>query len=247
MKRGIFILIIMLGLILTSCHFDPNPAAIQGSGKVVSESRPVSGFSQIVINGSAEATITQGDHESLTIEAEDNILPLITSTVANGTLTLEFRTQGSNTSLDINRPIRYTITVKDLSSFLRNGSGDTHIGNLQTKSLALTMQGTGNVTLASLVANQLTVEDDDAGNLSILGGKIGSQSLSIYGAGAISAATLESQSAQVWNTGSGNANIWVENTLQVTITGSGSVTYYGAPVITRNITGTGSLASMGTK
>ncbi len=233
-------------LVLSGCNINPFPGALMGSGKVTSESRPVSGFNRIVVNGGGEATITQGDHESLIIEAEDNILPLITSTVTDGALTLELRTQGP-TSINITRPIRYTLTVKDLSAFERNGSGDTSIGDIKTDTLALTTQGAGNVTLASLQANQLTVEDNGAGNVTINGGKIGSQTLSLYGSGAFSADNLESQSAQVWNTGSGNAKIWVESTLQVNITGSGSVSYFGTPDITRNITGTGSLTSLGSK
>jgi hypothetical protein len=39
-------------------------------GTVVTESRPVSGFSEIVLLGSVDVIITVGETESLTIEAE---------------------------------------------------------------------------------------------------------------------------------------------------------------------------------
>ncbi len=247
LKKILLFLLTTLAFLLSSCSINPYPGAIQGSGKVVSESRPVSGFTHIIINGGGEATITQGSSESLSIAAEDNILPLITSQVVDGTLTLELKTQGSSTSLTINRPIKYTITVTDLSAFDRNGSGNTTIGDIQTASLALTAQGAGSITLASLQANQLSVENEGTGDISINAGKIGSLSLSLYGAGAFSAANLESQNAQVWLTGSGSAKLWVDQTLQVTDTGSGNVSYFGSPVITMNITGSGTLDSLGTK
>ncbi len=45
------------------------------------ESRDVPGFTRLALGTIGELTLVQGEEESLVIEAEDNILPLITSEV----------------------------------------------------------------------------------------------------------------------------------------------------------------------
>ncbi|MCJ7666613.1 MAG: DUF2807 domain-containing protein, partial [Actinobacteria bacterium] len=52
---------------------------IIGSGNVISEDRAVPGFSKISISGSGDLFIEQGDEESITITAEDNLIPLLTT------------------------------------------------------------------------------------------------------------------------------------------------------------------------
>jgi hypothetical protein len=49
------------------------------------ESRQVSGFTKIELSGSGELKIEQTGTESLTISAEDNVLPKITSEVSDNT------------------------------------------------------------------------------------------------------------------------------------------------------------------
>jgi hypothetical protein len=61
---------------------------LPGSGTLKSEKRDVVGFTEVAISGEGELTLSQTGQESLTIEAEDNLLPLLTSTVAHGCLTL---------------------------------------------------------------------------------------------------------------------------------------------------------------
>jgi Putative auto-transporter adhesin, head GIN domain len=60
----------------------------QGFGQIGNESRQVSGFSKVELNGSGELTIEQTGTESLTISAEDNLLPKLSSEVSGDTLVL---------------------------------------------------------------------------------------------------------------------------------------------------------------
>lgn len=64
-------------------------AVVRGSGNVVTEQRQVSGFNCIDLSGSGKLIIAQGSSEGLTIEAEDNIIGRIeTSVISSGCLTL---------------------------------------------------------------------------------------------------------------------------------------------------------------
>jgi hypothetical protein len=51
----------------------------RGSGNVITESRVVSGSDEILLSGSGEVVVDVDGTESLTIEAEDNIMPLLTT------------------------------------------------------------------------------------------------------------------------------------------------------------------------
>jgi len=121
MRIGPWILVsggLLVALTMGACA---GPGLTQGSGHVRSESRTVQGFDQVVLTGSGELTITQGGAESLTIEAEDNILPLLRSDVSGGRLTLGGK---DNAGFSATQPIRYKLAVKNLHAVSVSGSGD---------------------------------------------------------------------------------------------------------------------------
>lgn len=67
-------------------------ARVVGSGKPASETRAVSGFHGVELAATGTLDITQGDKEELVAEADDNLLPLIETTVkSDGTLLIAFK------------------------------------------------------------------------------------------------------------------------------------------------------------
>src|SRR5262245_9149335 len=64
---------------------------IKGSGNVIQQSRPVTGFNAVVVSGIGELSATQGGQESLTIEAEDNIAAVIESEVKDDCLYIRIK------------------------------------------------------------------------------------------------------------------------------------------------------------
>ena len=76
-------------LLLAGCELHAGPVdVVQGSGHVQRQSRDVRGFDQVVLSGLGTLTITQGSTESLTVEAEDNLLLRLRSDVGGSTLRL---------------------------------------------------------------------------------------------------------------------------------------------------------------
>jgi hypothetical protein len=63
--------------------------AVRGSGTVISETRNVSGFDRVVLHGSGEVMIDVTGTDSITIEAEDNIMALLSSDIGGGQLDLD--------------------------------------------------------------------------------------------------------------------------------------------------------------
>ena len=77
MNKKILVVLIMLSLATFACSavtFNINPPqTVRGSGNVVSETRAVSGFSALSLEGSGDVDVTFGNSESAVVEADDNI------------------------------------------------------------------------------------------------------------------------------------------------------------------------------
>jgi hypothetical protein len=203
MRLRVALALMAVGLLVAAC------LVTQGSGQVATESRPVSGFTKVELSGTGELTIEKTGTDSLTISAEDNILPRLSSEVSGGTLTLGTK---PNTSIVPTKPITYSLTVKDLTGLGVSGSGSVRVSNLTTTSLSTKISGSGTIT-----ANG-TVDDQD---------------LEISGSGRYLADRLTSKTANVRISRSGTASVLVSDMLDVKISGSGSLTYSGNPQSSR--------------
>lgn len=196
-------------LVLSAC------SVVNGSGHVETETRQVSGFIGIDLAGSGEVTIAQGDAEALTIEADDNVLPVLTSDVSDSTLTLG--TKPGSTVRTLN-PIRYRVTVKDLTALSVSGSGTVKAQRMKLRALQTDISGSGRVDLS---------------------GSAEEQDIEVSGSGRYDAADLPSPKVTVEVSGSGAVTVQVSGALKADISGSGNVTYSGEPTVDSSVSGSG--------
>lgn len=213
----------------------------RGSGNVITESRPVSGIRAVELDTSGQLSVTQGDTESLSIEAEDNLLPLLTSDVVNGTLKLGITTNGSFTNT---KPLRYILMVKDLAAIELNGSGSITVGAFSTSSaLQIEGNGSGGLTFDSVQSGDATVRLSGSGSLTMTSLAAGKATLQLNGSGNLNLATLQVDSLSARLSGHGSLSVGGSAVAQnVNITGSGS--YHGDGLSSRtaviSTTGSGS-------
>lgn len=210
---------------------------MRGSGNVVTETREVSGFDEVALGGIGTAIVTQGEAESLTIEAEDTILPHITTTVRDGRLTIGFEKDRSPAPRPT-APIRFRIGVRDLRAVRLSGAGKVEVGPLRADRLEVAVTGAGGIALERLAAEALTVGISGAGQVRVAG-EAATQELTITGAGEYRAGELATREARVTVSGAGSARVRVSDALDVRITGAGSVEYAGSPRVSRQLTGIG--------
>lgn len=206
-----------LDLVTSLSGHAPGESGPTGTGTLVTESRDVSGFTQIKLSGFGTLNIAQTGTESLTISAEDDVLPNLTAEVINGTLELGVKPRLSLKSL---RRVTYTVTVKSLEGIQLSGAGTIHATDIKASALNVTISGAGDTTIA---------------------GSAQSQTVKISGAGAYNARDFQTDTADVTITGAGNARVSASQTLFATVSGAGAVTYYGMPQVSQRITGVGSV------
>jgi hypothetical protein len=240
MKRILITLsIVLIALGLNAC----SGLIIRGSGNMTSETRPVSDFSQVALLGVGEVIVTQGDQESLTIEAEDNLMPYIEARVENGTLNIGFESHLGR-SYWPTKTLKFYVTLKSVEGLSVSGSGNIQADSLTANDLTLAISGSGDINIGMLEATSLKTFISGSGRCT-LAGRADEQAITISGSGKFEAADLESQQVSIKVSGSGKTRVWATDNLTIGVSGSGEVEYYGAPEISENISGSGKIVSLG--
>lgn len=223
------VIILCLVLVTLACGVNFNFAAdeaVRGSGKVVSEERTLSGFSQVSLANQGDLVIEFGDEEKLVIEAEENLLQYIESDVSGGKLQIGTR---NNVNIRPTRSIRYFLTVTQLEGLEVLSSGSITASNIVVDRFTAEIKSSGNMRIDSLDADQLRVEVLSSGNIDISDGQVEDQVIRINSSGDYDAARVQSISAEVDINSSGSARIWVTDSLDVEINSSGNLYYRGEP------------------
>ena len=190
-------------------------ASVEGSGKIVEDHRSLENVRKVVLEDGLNATISVGATPSVTILADDNVAPLITTEVDDGTLTIarEHRFHGSVSP-------KIAIVVPRLE-VLDMTAGTVSIAGLDGGPFRLQLQGAGDVTAS---------------------GRVDSAKLEIDGSGRLRFGALEAADLDLEVKGSGKAEIRATESLTVEIKGSGDVVYSGSPKhVEREIHGAGTI------
>jgi hypothetical protein len=233
-------------------------ATTRGSGNLTSESRQISSITGVELDTSGDLTLTQGDSESLTIEAEDNLLPLLTSEVVNGTLKLSTK---PNTSISATKPIKYTLTVKNIAALIANGSGSITSSDLvSANGFEIALSGSGSLNLSSLKSDKVSVSLNGSGSADIdmlnaqsldanlsgngalqVAGTTPDQHINLSGSGDFHGDNLVGKTGVATANGSGSITLQVSDKLIASSNGSGDITYIGHPAITQQGNGSGNI------
>jgi hypothetical protein len=176
---------------------------IDGSARVVQQSRAVGEFRGVQTMGAEYVDIRFGPRASVVIAADDNILPLLSSRVVNGTLKIE-----SRGSYRTRSPIRVWITTPRLEEYTSMGSGNAVIHDVNTPHLKITLQGSGDIQ-----AN----------------GRAGELDLALMGSGRARLADLSATDVSAGIFGSGEATVRASGRLDAQMFGSGELRYVGNP------------------
>jgi hypothetical protein len=190
---------------------------VQGSGKVVSENRTVSGYDSISLSGTGKLEIEQNGSEALSITADDNLMQYLTSEVKGHRLVLEVK---SGYNLSPSKQIVFKVGAKDLKEVACAGDTNATLKGVHTNELKLSIAGSGDISAE---------------------GTADSQEISIAGSGKYVGGGLKSKDTKVNVAGSGDAVLAVSDNLDVSIAGSGSIKYYGDPKIKQSVVGSGTI------
>ncbi len=202
-------------LVLTACQAVGvvSTRSIKGSGNIVAEDRGVNGFAGIRIMLGANLELTQGNNESLVVEADENLMPYILTDVQNGTLVVS---TPHNTSLSPSSPIQLKVAFQSLTNLEIVGSSDVTAANLDLDTLGISFSGSGSTRLS---------------------GSVGTQMITIKGSARLNNSDLVSRDVTANISGNGTIEVNALDRLGITVAGTATIRYSGNPSITKDIMG----------
>lgn len=207
-------------LLLAACNWSDTfgEPVLKGSGNLKTETRPVASFTAISVSAAASLEIEQTGQESLSLTADDNLLPLFTSEVRDGTLFLGV-TEGQRVTWTGKEP-HFKVTVSELRKLKVSGAASVKATKLDSNSLTISLSGAADANI-----------DGRANNLSI----------SVSGAGTLNAVDLVAKRATVIVSGAGDVTVNASDELDARVSGAGTIWYVGSPKLQSRVSGAGTI------
>lgn len=210
-----FTLFLVALSLFTGCTFSLN--GTRGSGVLKTESREVTTFSTISFKSVGNLKIQQTGKESLTIIADENLLPILESRISDQTLYIN---NVNSSSIDPTKSIEFIIELKNLENLDTKAVGSIEVKDIQGKKLSVSLDGVGSIAIA--------------GNVDVL-------DLEISGVGSFNGEELKVKQATVSNKGVGSAVVNVSEQLNASVSGMGAIEYIGSPQVRESVKGMGEI------
>lgn len=215
-KTGIIIFIIALfiGLIFANVfsfgktsarffNFNFSFGGVKGSGNVVKENRGVSDFTQVDVSNAIQVEIVAQKDFSVEVEADDNILPLITTEIRGNVLRIK-----SEKGYNSKTPVIVRVSAPNIEDLDVSGASKVNLTNLNNESLQIHSSGASKINVEGTTVN-LEIETS--------------------GASKIEAENLKAENVSVDASGASKINVTVSNDLKVDASGASNINYTGTP------------------
>jgi len=213
---------LFIGLLAyASCSF----TGIKGNGNVVKVEKNIKPFTELELDGVFDVILTQGETEKLEIEADENLIDLVTIKNVGNKLIVGFK---KGTNLRKSTKFNVYITLKDITSLTMEGVGDIkNMGRLNLKTLEINKTGVGDLNL-NISSSILDINSSGVGDVNLTGS---SSHLIIdnSGVGDVIADTFKADDVKLDNNGVGDAKVFASEKINITNSGVGDVEFYGSP------------------
>ena len=224
--------VILLVIVLLSC----NVVGEQGNGNVIRQERKVASFNAIDVSGAFDIYLSQGTAQSVIVEADENLMPLIKTVVQGNTLKI-----GNEKPIRDPKSLKVYITVPDLKTIELSGAVNLHSQNKLTfNELGIEISGATDTHL-ELAVQKLDISSSGGSEMRF-SGMANKVNLDVSGAVDIHAFDLLTEVISLNISGAGEAEINVTKELYAEISGAASVRYKGDPLkVDSNVSGAGSI------
>ncbi len=217
---------------------------IKGNGQIKKETRTVSDFTSLASHGSMDVQISYGDSKSVVVEADENLLPYIETSVEDGKLSIKPK---KNVNLQSKSKMIVHVSMTKINSLQLSGSGDINGEGAFTNDSKtdISLSGSGNIKLGFESFKDLELSIAGSGNIDLKSNKTNNITASISGSGNIDCSSISSNDVDAKISGSGNVKVYANNSIDAKISGSGNVYYKGnASNITSKAAGSGKVLKM---
>lgn len=214
---------------------------VHGNGVEKTEEREISGYTSLSGNGPISIDVNYGETNSISIEADENILPYIETKVNNGKLTVKVKDMITIKPIV---PVKVHISMKNINSISQSGSG-TIAGSgefMNDGQTFFNVSGSGNINLHFAKFNQAKITMSGSGVLELQGDILQNLEVKQSGSGRINCMKAPCANVTAKLSGSGNLKVNATNAISAQISGSGHIQYTGeATQVNTKVSGSGGI------
>ena len=153
--------------------------------------------------------------QTLEIEGDDNLLPMVSTEVSNGVLRIN-----NVGSYSTRTPMKIKISVPNIEGISANGAGTIDVSRLKNHKFDIDSNGAPTIRVS---------------------GETKELEIDANGAGKVDAHKLRASRAEVDSKGVAKVEVFASDVLNVTISGPSQVIYDGDPEVNQTVNGPGSV------
>jgi hypothetical protein len=209
--------IVVLVLVDRASNTSNSPGGT-GSGVAATQVRSLPSLTGIDLVGANNVVVRVGARQSVIVHADSNLLGRVTTQVSSGSLVIG-NTPGT---LNARSPMFVAVTVPSLDALTVEGSGNISVNGVNSPNLTVRLPGSGTIQVAG-ATTRLDV--------------------AIAGSGTALLNRLTARDATASIDGSGSIVLAAAHRLDASISGSGTILYTGNPAeVTKSVTGDGTIS-----
>jgi hypothetical protein len=221
--KSLTIAIIFIGL--TSCLQIHGQffKTVEGHGNVVTKERKTDSFTGLKVSSGIDVYLKQGNTETVTVEADENLHEYILTEVRGGILNVysEYNIRSADKK-------RVYVTMKEVNSIRTSSAGDVYGESpINSDDLELSASSAGDIKL-EVKAKKIDIDISSSGDISLTG-ETDMLRADLSSAGDLNAYDLKSREADVSVSSAGDADINVSERITARASSAGDVNYKGDP------------------
>lgn len=223
-------------ILITGCF----PSGKEGNGEIITSAYVFDHFDALYIEDAFHVQLYQSDDFYVEIEAEENLMDMISLQVIENVLHLSFKEK-----MHPNIPIKVNIAMPELSRVDIKGACKMQTTQpFITPNMEIHADGASKINM-NVIADEIHSYSKGAAMIE-LSGSTGLLIKDMQGAGVFHGLHLDAYKAKINLNGVGKISVNVEESLNASVNGVGKVEYTGSPkVLDKKVSGLGKIVQVG--
>ncbi len=206
-----------------------------GSGNIITETRQVDHFNAVSVGSTFDVEIQQGASTSVQVEADDNLMKYIETTVSGDKLRIGFKKSFSI----INAHLKVFITAPAIDRINSSGAAEVKVLGVLKSDHKISLETSGASSIVAEVdAPEVDTDVSGAGNIDVKG-RTRTHTARASGSGDIKGRQLLSENVEATCSGAGSIHVYASVHLHAKASGAGNVKYSGDAVVQSQTSGAG--------
>jgi len=218
-------------LFITSCR------SVTGSGNIISQNRSTGNFSGVSAHASIEVEISTGPEYKVRVEADDNVINDVATSVSDGMLKIDYKH-----SINLNDAhVKVYVTAPTLSRINASSSSEVEVvGELKNDGkVQFSCSSSGSIK-AKVNAPEVSAEVSSSGNIDLTG-HTRTYTAEANSSGDLNSFGLLSEVTNASASSSGTVEVHASISLDAKASSSGEVKYKGGAKVNETISSSGSI------